>query len=186
MPEERYLRTIAGAPLSEQAAVWTKQKPKKGQTASWYAIANSLAKRQMFARDAKFGEKEAGRLRHRLDRRPVRPGRRGQPLHDRRRRLSWRTARLARSQLAEERGNRSSRRLRRSQAPEGRDPGLGRQAREKGSGRTLRRPRNGAVSEVCFTPPAPAAKASKTGAGEEMLRPLNPGPVPTSPRRAAR
>ena len=58
MPEERYLRTIAGAPLSEQAAVWTKQKPKKGQTASWYAIANSLAKRQMFARDAKFGEKE--------------------------------------------------------------------------------------------------------------------------------
>jgi ParB family chromosome partitioning protein len=58
MPEERYLRTIASAPLSEQAAVWTKQKPKKGQTAAWYAIANSLAKRQMFARDAKFGEKE--------------------------------------------------------------------------------------------------------------------------------
>ena len=58
MPEERYLRTIASAPLSEQAAVWTKQKPKKGETASWYAIANSLAKRQMFARDAKFGEKE--------------------------------------------------------------------------------------------------------------------------------
>jgi hypothetical protein len=59
MPEERYLRTIASASLSEQAAVWTKQKPKKGETASWYAIANSLAKRQMFARDAKFGEKEA-------------------------------------------------------------------------------------------------------------------------------
>ena len=35
MPEERYLRTIASAPLSEQAAVWTKQKPKKGQTAAW-------------------------------------------------------------------------------------------------------------------------------------------------------
>jgi ParB family chromosome partitioning protein len=59
MPEERYLRSIASAPLSEQAAVWTKQKPKKGQTASWYAIANSLAKRQMFARDAKFSDKEA-------------------------------------------------------------------------------------------------------------------------------
>jgi hypothetical protein len=44
MPEERYLRTIASAPLSEQAEVWSKQKPKKGQTASWYAIANSLAK----------------------------------------------------------------------------------------------------------------------------------------------
>ena len=58
MPEERHLRTIASAPLSEQAAVWTKQKPKKGQTAGWCAIANSLMKRQMFARDAKFGEKE--------------------------------------------------------------------------------------------------------------------------------
>jgi ParB family chromosome partitioning protein len=58
MPEERYLRAIACAPLSEQAAVWTKQKPKKGQTAQWYAIANSLTKRQVFARDAKFGEKE--------------------------------------------------------------------------------------------------------------------------------
>ena len=58
MPEERYLRTIASAPLSEQAAAWAKQKPKKGETAAWYAIANSLAKRQMFARDAKFGEKE--------------------------------------------------------------------------------------------------------------------------------
>ena len=82
----------------------------------------------------------AGRLRHRLDRRPVRPGRRGQPLHDRRRRLSWRAARLARSQRSEERGNRSGRRLRRCQAPEGRDPGLGRQARQKGSRRALRRP----------------------------------------------
>ena len=58
MPEERHLRTIASAPLSEQAAVWTKQKPKKGQTAGWCAIADSLMKRQMFARDAKFGEKE--------------------------------------------------------------------------------------------------------------------------------
>ena len=48
-------------------------------------------------------------------------------------------------------------------------------------------PRNGAVSEVYFTPPAPAAKASKTGAGAAtMLRPLSPGRVPTSPRRAAR
>ena len=45
----------------------------------------------------------AGRLRHRLDRRPLRPGRRGQPLHDRRRRLSRRAARLARSQRSEER-----------------------------------------------------------------------------------
>jgi ParB family transcriptional regulator, chromosome partitioning protein len=58
MPEERYLRTIASAPLAEQAAVWTKQKPKKGQTAAGYAISSSLAKRQMLARDAKFGEKE--------------------------------------------------------------------------------------------------------------------------------
>ena len=51
MPEERYLRAIASAPLSEQAAVWTKQKPKKGQTEG------------------------RGRLWRRLDRRPLRPGR---------------------------------------------------------------------------------------------------------------
>ena len=82
----------------------------------------------------------AGRLRHRLDRRPLRPGRRGQPLHDRRRRLSRRAARLARSQRSEERGNRSGRRIRRCPAPEGRDPGLGRQARQTGPRRALRRP----------------------------------------------
>jgi ParB-like chromosome segregation protein Spo0J len=138
MPEERYLRTIASAPLSEQAAAWTKQKPKKGETASWYAIANSLMKRQMFAREVR--RERAGGLRHRLDRRPLRPGRRGQPLHDRCRRLSWRAARLARSQPAEEWGNRSGRRIWRRPAPEGRDPGLGRQARQKGSRRALRRP----------------------------------------------
>ncbi len=63
MPEERYLRTIASAPLTEQASVWTKQKPKKGQTASWYAIANSLAKRQMFRSRREVRRERASRLR---------------------------------------------------------------------------------------------------------------------------
>jgi hypothetical protein len=58
MPEERYLRIIASAPLEEQAAVWKKHKPKKGEQAYWPTSANSLGKRQMFARDAKFGDAE--------------------------------------------------------------------------------------------------------------------------------
>ena len=140
MPEERYLRTIAGAPLSEQAAVWTKQKPKKGQTASWYAIANSLAKRQMFARDAKFGEKEQAAFGIVWTEDLFAPADEDSRYTTDVDAFRWRAARLARSQRSEERGNRSGRRLRRCQAPEGRDPGLGRQARQKGSRRALRRP----------------------------------------------
>ena len=140
MPEERYLRTIAAAPLSEQAAVWTKQKPKKGQTASWYAIANSLAKRQMFARDAKFGENEQAAFGIVWTEDLFAPADEDSRYTTDVDAFRRRAARLARSQRSEERGNRSGRRLRRCQAPEGRDPGLGRQARQKGSHRALRRP----------------------------------------------
>lgn len=56
MPSEQQLRTIAAASLEDQKEVWKAQKPKKGETASWWQIANGLTKTRMFARDAKFGD----------------------------------------------------------------------------------------------------------------------------------
>ncbi|MBB4200756.1 ParB family chromosome partitioning protein [Rhodoblastus sphagnicola] len=58
MPQIHFLRTIASAPLSEQAEAWEANKPKKKDGVSWHAIANALSRRQMFARDAKFGATE--------------------------------------------------------------------------------------------------------------------------------
>jgi ParB family chromosome partitioning protein len=59
MPQERELRVIASAPLSEQTEAWEAHKPKKKNgDVCWHAIASALSKRQMFARDARFGEKE--------------------------------------------------------------------------------------------------------------------------------
>ena len=58
MPQESWLRTIASAPLSEQADAWESNKPKKKQPVEWNRIANALSRRRMFARDAKFGETE--------------------------------------------------------------------------------------------------------------------------------
>ncbi|MEZ0213207.1 MAG: ParB/RepB/Spo0J family partition protein [Xanthobacteraceae bacterium] len=57
MPNEQQLRTIAAASLEEQREVWKAHKPKKGDPqASWWSIANGLAKKRMYARDASFGE----------------------------------------------------------------------------------------------------------------------------------
>jgi ParB family chromosome partitioning protein len=57
MPNEDQLRTIAAATPEEQAQVWKKHKPKKGQTdVAWYEIARALAKRRMPASAAKFGD----------------------------------------------------------------------------------------------------------------------------------
>jgi len=56
MPEERQLRVISAAAVEEQAEVWKKHKPKKGDTTSWWSVAQALEKRRMFARDAKFDE----------------------------------------------------------------------------------------------------------------------------------
>ncbi|WP_264598855.1 ParB N-terminal domain-containing protein [Rhodoblastus acidophilus] len=58
MPQEHYLRAIASAPIAEQAEAWEAHKPKKKDGVSWHAIANALSRRQMFARDASFGETE--------------------------------------------------------------------------------------------------------------------------------
>ena len=62
MPNEEQLRTIAAATRDEQAQVWKKHKPKKGQPeVAWYEIARALAKRRMPASAAKFGDDLAKR-----------------------------------------------------------------------------------------------------------------------------
>jgi ParB family chromosome partitioning protein len=58
MPREQELRTIASASREDQAAVWKKFKPKKGEGAQWWRVAQALDKTRFFARDAKFGEAE--------------------------------------------------------------------------------------------------------------------------------
>lgn len=57
MPQERELRIIAAAPLSEQKEVWKKHKPSKTDTrVAWYAVASALQKVRMFAKDASFDD----------------------------------------------------------------------------------------------------------------------------------
>ncbi|RDL47703.1 Chromosome-partitioning protein Spo0J [Ensifer sp. M14] len=56
MPNEQQLRTIASASLEDQKEVWKAHKPKKGDTAPWWHVANGLSKTRMFARDASFGD----------------------------------------------------------------------------------------------------------------------------------
>ena len=57
MPNEEQLRTIAAATREEQAQVWKKHKPKKGQLdVAWYEVARALARRRMPASAAKFGD----------------------------------------------------------------------------------------------------------------------------------
>ena len=58
MPKEQELRTIASASREDQAAVWKKLKPKRGEGAIWWKIAQALEKTRFFARDARFGEDE--------------------------------------------------------------------------------------------------------------------------------
>lgn len=57
MPSEQYLRTIAAATQDEQAQVWKKYKPRKGDPqVSWHEVARALTKARMFARYANFGD----------------------------------------------------------------------------------------------------------------------------------
>ena len=58
MPKEQELRTIASASREDQAAVWKKFKPKKGEGVQWRQIAQALQQTRFFAKDAKFGEAE--------------------------------------------------------------------------------------------------------------------------------
>ncbi len=56
VPVESQLRYIAAASPEEQATVWKKHKPKKGQTAAWHEIARLLTKRTLPAKAARFGD----------------------------------------------------------------------------------------------------------------------------------
>lgn len=56
MPSEQQLRIIAAAGEGEQNEVWKANKPKKGDTAAWWTIANALTKKRMYAKDASFGD----------------------------------------------------------------------------------------------------------------------------------
>ncbi len=56
MPTEQQLRTIAAASPGEQASVWKKHKPKKGQAVVWHEIARALAKRTLPATSARFDD----------------------------------------------------------------------------------------------------------------------------------
>ena len=62
MPGERELRIIANAGLAEQAAIWKKHRPRKGETAVWWQVANALNKRSMLAKDARFDDELAKEL----------------------------------------------------------------------------------------------------------------------------
>ncbi|MGE6744242.1 ParB N-terminal domain-containing protein, partial [Allorhizobium pseudoryzae] len=56
MPNEQQLRVIAAAGQLDQKEVWKAHKPKKGDTAPWWQIANALTKKRMYAKDASFGD----------------------------------------------------------------------------------------------------------------------------------
>ncbi|KRB58444.1 plasmid partitioning protein [Rhizobium sp. Root708] len=56
IPSEQQLRIIAAAGEGEQKEVWKANKPRKGDTAAWWTIANALTKKRMFAKDASFGD----------------------------------------------------------------------------------------------------------------------------------
>ncbi|WP_144578803.1 ParB/RepB/Spo0J family partition protein [Agrobacterium sp. DE0009] len=56
MPSEQQLRIIAAAGQVDQKEVWKAHKPKNGDTAPWWQIANALTKKRMYARDASFGD----------------------------------------------------------------------------------------------------------------------------------
>lgn len=55
-PEEGQLRIIANASIEEQAQVWKKHKPKKGEHISWWPIVNALTKRHIPFAAAKFDD----------------------------------------------------------------------------------------------------------------------------------
>ncbi|GAB0120378.1 ParB/RepB/Spo0J family partition protein [Acidisoma sp. 7E03] len=54
--KDELLRVIGCATLEEQAQVWKKHKPKKGEAANWFAIANALSKRRIPFSAAKFDD----------------------------------------------------------------------------------------------------------------------------------
>ena len=137
----------------------------EGPDGSWYAIANSLAKRQMFARDAKFGEKEQAAFgivwtedlfapadedsRYTTDVDAFLGAQ-----------LAWLEANVPKNGEIVQVDDYGAAKL-----PKGATRVWGGKPGRQDRVALSVDPRNGAVSEVYFTPPAAAAKASKTGAG---------------------
>lgn len=56
MPSEQQLRIVAAAGQVDQKEVWKAHKPKKGDTAPWWQVANALTRKRMYAKDASFGD----------------------------------------------------------------------------------------------------------------------------------
>jgi hypothetical protein len=56
MPGEEHLRTIANAPLEDQAQVWKAHKPKKGHDVAWWEIARALSRQRIPFSAAKFDD----------------------------------------------------------------------------------------------------------------------------------
>ncbi|WP_158930109.1 ParB N-terminal domain-containing protein [Acidisphaera sp. S103] len=56
MPSEEHLRTIANAPLDDQAQVWKANRPKKGHDVSWWDVARALSKPRIPFSAAKFDD----------------------------------------------------------------------------------------------------------------------------------
>ena len=56
MPNEEHLRTIANAPLDDQAQVWKAHKPKRGHEVSWHEVARALSKPRIPFSAAKFDD----------------------------------------------------------------------------------------------------------------------------------
>lgn len=59
MPSEEQLRTIANAPVEDQAQVWKALKPKKGHDVVWWEIARALSKPRLPFSAARFDDKLA-------------------------------------------------------------------------------------------------------------------------------
>lgn len=56
-PNDNQLRTIAAAPLDEQAEVWKKYKPTKASPkVEWHRVTHALTKTRMYAKAASFGD----------------------------------------------------------------------------------------------------------------------------------
>ena len=58
-PDPEDLAAIANAPIEEQEEVWKRNKPKKGNDASWWNIVNPLKKRRLLRKHARFGDELA-------------------------------------------------------------------------------------------------------------------------------
>ena len=59
MPPEHQLRVIATAAKAEQASVWKANRPRNGEPAQWWRIAEALRRRRMSAQHARFDEATA-------------------------------------------------------------------------------------------------------------------------------